>query len=172
MMGLDCLRKELEKRGMNRSQIESKVVAVVLDILTDSGDRYTSMHEAETDATTRLKEIKYETSRYEEALEARKKELKELESQIEKAKEHKKHCEDYIDKFNESLRECETPEGRDVMRAAQTFVNSVSVNTAYDNTAYIKGLASILSHGGINALNEMQKVDKKFPHPEYRILNR
>ena len=54
-------------------------------------------------------------------------------------------------------------EGRDTMRIAQMFVNMVDVDTKYDNTAYIIGLAAILSRGGISAIDELKKINKKLP---------
>ena len=49
------------------------------------------------------------------------------------------------------------------MRIARMFVNMVDVDTKYDNTAYIIGLAAILSRGGINAIGELKKINKKLP---------
>lgn len=47
MTGIECLRAEMEKRGMTKSQQTSKVVAVVLDILSNTGTSYTSVYDAE-----------------------------------------------------------------------------------------------------------------------------
>ena len=47
------------------------------------------------------------------------------------------------------------------MRAAQVFVNAVSVDTKYDNTAFIIGLAAILSKNGIGAMDELKKINSK-----------
>lgn len=47
MTGLECLRAEMEKRGMNKQQQTSKVAAVVLDILSETGTAYTSVYDAE-----------------------------------------------------------------------------------------------------------------------------
>ena len=163
MTGLDCLREELEKRGFMKSQIESKVVPAVLDIIANSGNKYLDMWKEETEASKRLKET-------ESAIIWNERKIKQQEALISKygrdekvALEHRNHCEDYIDEFNKSLLECETPEGRDAMRTAQVYINSVDVDTKYDNTAYIIGLASILSRGGINAIKELHKINKKLP---------
>jgi hypothetical protein len=43
------------------------------------------------------------------------------------------------------------------------FVNTVSVETKYDNTAFIIGLAAILSNGRINPISELKKINKKLP---------
>jgi chromosome segregation ATPase len=163
MTGLDCLREEMEKRGLNKSQIESKVAAVVLDIVANAGNKYTEMQEQEQKATKRLKEIETQLENTKMYIEHYKRLLSKWDSEIENAREHRKHCEYYIDEFNKSISECETPEGRDAMRIAQMFVNSVNVDTKYDNTAYIIGLASILSKGNINAIGELQKINKKLP---------
>lgn len=156
MTGLDCLRDELIKRGFSKSQVNSKVVPAVLDILAGSGTKYEDMWKDESDASTRLEDLKVEI-RNKERRAAR------LDSQAETARRHLEHYAGYIDEFNKGLTECETSEGRDAMRAAQIYINSVDVDTAYDNTAYIIGLASILSRGEIGAINELRKINKKFP---------
>lgn len=166
MTGLDCLREEMEKRGLSKVQIESKTAAVVLDIVANAGNKYEEIQKQETDATKRLKEIEDSIREHEKDIEYYKRLLSKWESEIEKARECRKHCEDYIDEFNKSISECETPEGRDAMRIAQMYVNSVNVDTKYDNTAYIIGLASILSKGNINAIGELQKINKKLPKIE------
>lgn len=163
MTGLDCLREELEQRGFTKSQIDSKVVPAVLDIIASSGSKYSDMWKSETDASKRLKETENTIRFNDRRIEMQKALLSKYEKETKTAMEHRKHCEDYIDEFNKSLRECETQEGRDAMRIAQMYVNSVDVDTKYDNTAYIVGLAAILSRGGINAINELHKINKKLP---------
>lgn len=156
MTSLDCLREELKRRGMTNAQIESTVVAVVLDIVANSGDKYTKIREEEHDTSKRLYELKCQVRYAEEKLERMRKEEEEL-------KQRREQFEDYIDKFNKGLNECETAEGRDAMRTAQVYINLVDVDTKYDNTAYIIGLASILSNGKISAIEELQKINKKIP---------
>lgn len=69
---------------------------------------------------------------------------------------------EYIEKFNKSLDECETKEGRDALRLAQVFVNSVNTNTDQNNTAFINGLACILSRGECGSLfNGFKKLNAK-----------
>ena len=77
-----------------------------------------------------------------------------------------KEWEEYVDKFNKSLEECETAEGRDTLRTAQMFVNTVDIETCYDRTAYIIGLASILSNGRMSAIDELKKINKNLPDVE------
>jgi hypothetical protein len=91
--------------------------------------------------------------------------LYKYEQDVTAAEIHSKHCEDYINKFNKSIRECETPEGRDAIRLAQMYIKSVDVDTKskYDNTAYILGLASILSKENINAIGELRKIKNELP---------
>lgn len=163
MTGLDCLREEMEKRGLSKAQIESKTVAVVLDILANSGTKYTEMWEEESEKSKRLRAIEGIIRDRERDLDDLKAVKLKAELEEEKAVEHRKHCEDYIDEFNKSLIECESETGRDSMKAAQMFVNTVSVDTKYDNTAFIIGLAAILSNGRINPISELKKINKKLP---------
>ena len=47
------------------------------------------------------------------------------------------------------------------------FIDSVDVATKYDNTAYIIGLASILSNGSMDAIAELRKINNKLPDPRF-----
>lgn len=163
MNGLDCLREEMASRGLLRVQIESKTVAVVLDILSKSGDKYQKMWETEKELTKRASAAQ-QTIRYlddkEDALDRKENKLREVFETERK----------YIDDFNKSLEECETQEGRDRMRIAQMFVNSVDIDTKYDNTAFIIGLSAILSGGQINAIKELKKINSKLPSPFEEVI--
>lgn len=163
MTGLDCLREEMEKRGLTKSQIESKTTAVVLDIIANSGHKYTEIWENEASESKKLNDLRHEVQGCENEIKHLKSLISKLEREEAEAEKHRIHCEDYIDEFNKSLLECESETGRDSMKAAQMFVNTVSVDTKYDNTAFIIGLASILSKGGMNPIGELKKINKKLP---------
>ena len=163
MTGLDCLREEMKNRGMRQSQIESQVVPVILDIIAESENKYAEMWREEVAETTKLKELRSEIRSAEHRLDYLNRLVGKMEQEEEEAEKHREHCEDYIDEFHKALEACETADGRDIMRVAQMYVNSVSVDTKYDNTAYIIGLAAILSGGKINAIEELQKINKKLP---------
>lgn len=70
---------------------------------------------------------------------------------------------DYINSFFKTLSECETPEARDSIKIAQTYINAVSIDTKYDNTAFIIGLASILSQWNTGAIEQLYKINPKIP---------
>jgi chromosome segregation ATPase len=163
MTGLDCLREEMEKRGLTKSQIESKTVAVVLDIIANSGHKYMEIWKNEAIESKKLNDLRHEVQGCKNEIENLKSLISKLNREEAEEEKHRIHCEDYIDEFNKSLMECESETGRDSMKAAQMFVNTVSVDTKYDNTAFIIGLASILSKGGMNPIGELKKINKKLP---------
>ena len=163
MTGLDCLRKEMERRGLSKAQIESKVAAVVLDIVANSGYEHEEVWRKEYGESQRLNEICNERRNAERQVAQLQFDIKRLNRELKAVQERRDHCEDYIDEFNKSLQECETADGRDAMRIAQMFTNSVSIDTKYDNTAYIIGLAGILSGKKINPTHELKKINKRFP---------
>lgn len=163
MTGLDCLREELEKRGLSKAQINSKVAAVVLDVVARSGDKYTQMWKSEEEASKRERELKNAIMCAESRLQGLEISILNAKGALDLYEEKKRKVEEYVNKFIDSLGDCETPEGRDTMRIAQMFTNSVSVDTKYDNTAYIIGLAAILSKGGISAMDELKKINKNMP---------
>ena len=154
MTGLELLREELKKRGFNDHNVNGKLVAAVLDILSNTDHVYSDMVKAEQELDAVRLGVKRKSLEYTR----REFELKQAEQDFKQARWEMVQ---YIEKFNAALSECETAEGRDAMRRAQTFVNSVSVNSKYDNTAYIIGLASILTNGGIGAIDKLKKLNPK-----------
>lgn len=155
MTGLDCLYEELEKRGFKVWQVkQSKMLPAVLDILANTGTLYSDLQEArqELDAL-KSKIADMRTSML--MLQAQRG------REIEQFNELWEIAAGYIEHFNASLAACETEDGRDAMRAAQVFMNAVSVDTKYDNTAFIIGLAAILSKNGIGAMDELKKINSK-----------
>lgn len=156
MTGLECLRQEMRKRGCTKSQAESSTVGIVLDILANAGDQYTNQQRMLAD----IEQLRKQKMELENAIKVIRFEYGEMKNNLRRIREEEKQ---YIDGFYKALENCATPEAADTMRAAQMFVNSVCVDTKYDNTAYIIGLASILSSGKIGAINELKKINKKLP---------
>ena len=167
MTGIECLKAELLKRGFNKSQAESKVVIGVLEILTESSGKYSDMDQLLKDINS-LKAEESELQRniydFRRTSDTLKLEFKEIISEIEKYADNRyKQTTDYIDTFFKALSECETPEARDSLKVAQTYINAVSIDTKYDNTAFIIGLASILSQGHAGAIEQLRKINPKIP---------
>lgn len=154
MTGLEILREELLKRGFNKSQVNNKLPAAVLDIVANTGHVYSDMVQAERELEDVRRNAKYKANEYTR----REFELKQAEQDFKQARWE---VAQYIEKFNAAIADCETAEGRDAMRRAQMFVNSVSVDSKYDNTAYIIGLASILTSGAMGAMDELKKMNPK-----------
>ena len=163
MTGLDCLREELRGRGLTDSQINSKVAAVVLDVVSQAGDKYTKMWKSETDTSKRERDLLKTIAWAEKRKSDLEIDIEIANRRLEECEEKKREIETYINTLCKAMEECETKEGRDTMRIAQMFVNMVDIDTKYDNTAYIIGLAAILSRGGISAIDELKKINKKLP---------
>ncbi|MBQ6503148.1 MAG: hypothetical protein IJI57_04445 [Flexilinea sp.] len=156
MTGLDCLKEEMLRRGLTKAQCESKTVAVVLDILANSGTSYTEQYDIENHLE-KLKQECADTERY----------LHNLRGQYQKEREEivkwKDEIQQYVDGLLEQLKTCETKEGQDRLKLAQMFVDSVNVQTKYDNTAFIIGLSAILSSGEVAPVEELRKINNKIP---------
>lgn len=165
MTGLDLLHKELADRGFSKAQINSKIVPAVLDILANAGTEYTDL--------TALRQEHDDILRYNNSLAAdirdKQRQINSLMSTVSKLEETVYNAIDeeireqreYLEKVMKALTEGETPEARDALRRAQMFVNSVNVNSKYDNTAFIIGLATILSDGNLTAIDELKKMNPK-----------
>lgn len=151
--GLELLREELKSRGLSYAQIHSKAVAVTLDVLANDGtDKYLQVYELEKTLERLQEEIRKEKMKTQDMQNYRETVMDEI---AERAK--------YIDDFTDKLKQCETAEGRDRMRIAQTFINSVDVDTKYDNTAYIVGLSAILAGAQFDPVGTLKKINKDLP---------
>lgn len=167
MTGLELLQEEMRRRGATPNQINSKAVGMVLDIISGSISKNTYLDIAE--AKQHLTNIRNQLSRDEQEMIALRRRIQKEKDEwyIERNKmnEAMKDLGDeyieYIENFQKSLMETETPEGRDAMRIAQMFINSVEIDTKYDNTAFIIGLSAILSGNRINAMEELKAINPK-----------
>ena len=152
MTGLDCLYDELVKRGFARSAVtKSRTIPAVLDIVANSGGEFTNLFEARQQYEKTVIETKRREMQIKNIIEKNEESMRIFENEVKT----------YFDKFEAALNACETPEGRDAMRAAQVFINSVDIDTKYDNTSYIIGLASILSGGKFGPIDELKKVNRQ-----------
>ena len=167
MTGIECLQQELLNQGFTRKQTESKVLIGALGIISKNPDRY-SEEDRLLEEVKQLKERKTNleetVNEYERKYRVCKSELDSIIMKVnEEADRQYKQTKEYIDSFFKAIEECETPEGRDAIKTAQMFVNSVNVNTKYDNTSFIIGLATILAQGNIAPIERLQKINEKIP---------
>ena len=171
MTGLELLKQEMINRGCTKAQCDSKVVLVVLDIVSKADGKYLLLAELESTIKSKRLEITCLQDQIEQLKIDRQKAKKEYEEmeQLRYNRKMKKlqETDDYIKKFFEALEQAETPEARDRLRVAQTFMNSVNIDTKYDNTAFIVGLSALLSGVQIHPLKEIQKINPKITN-EYR----
>lgn len=158
--GYELLIRELKERGFQTKSLNAHgplIKAVVEILATDEGTKIA--FSCARDAITRIKTLQYELNTKERMLEARRdaliratdeyNRLARIEDTTQKCCEKIKA---YIDEqlkdareFSQKLFECETAEGRDVIRRAQFYRNNIKINSAYDNTAYIKALGEIIA---------------------------
>lgn len=161
MTGLECLKEELHKQGFSKQQIEqSKIIPAMLDILSQAGGQYLQLDALQKD----VKRIEKEKQQAEKELHSLKYFYESLKKSLDSMIQSRyERTEEYIKKFFDALDSCETSEGRDKLRIAQMFINSVNVDTKYDNTAFIIGLSAILTKGEIAPVEELQKINPKIP---------
>lgn len=154
-MTYEEVKTELMKRGFPKGSVESKYVPQVMDIVLGT-DYFVKISEDE-------EEIKRQERR---VIDAKNRANAEVWKAMEKANLDVANVQadkEYIANFYKALFDCDTEEGKDVMRTAQVFINSVNVKTVYDNTAFIIGLAAILSGGKVGAIEELHKLNTKIP---------
>lgn len=171
MTGLELLKQEMLNRGCTKAQCDSKAVLIVLDIVSKADGKYLLLAGLESIIRSKRLEITCLNEQIEQLKIDRQKAKKEYEEmeQLRYNRKMKKlqETDDYIKQFFEALEQAETPEARDRLRVAQTFINSVDIDTKYDNTAFIVGLSALLSGVQINPLKEIQKINPKITN-EYR----
>ena len=154
-MTYEEVKTELMKRGLPKGSVESKYVPQVMDIVLGT-DYFVKISEDE-------EEIKRQERR---VIDAKNRANAEVWKAMHKANLDVANVQadkEYIANFYKALFDCDTEEGKDVMRTAQVFINSVNVKTVYDNTAFIIGLAAILSGGKVGAIEELHKLNTKIP---------
>lgn len=157
MTGRELLEEEMRKRGATETQIKSKTFALTLDTIAQT-DIHTKAYEEEQHFLELQKKCQREQHRLDKIKELIDSSRKSLDKSREELKEKEDAISSYIDQFNQSLAECETAEGWDTMRRTQLFMNTVKINNDYDNTAFIKGLAMILSSGPFGNMTDLQRV--------------
>lgn len=170
-MTIEEVKNEMINRGCSKAQTEGKYIPMVISILTKNNS-FVELSDVTLEIEQkkyRLNELKAQCSEYVKDIEHYKElynDLKRIEKEVsrraaEVANSKVKETNDYLDKFFSALEECETKEGRDALKRAQMFVNSVNVDTKYDNTEFIKGLASILSVGNGASMEKLDKITEK-----------
>lgn len=166
MTGLDRLKEAIILSGNNRQMANSKAVAVCWEILTHDNEKYaTTQYEYEERIRELQEKYNHLNDEFQRLKIARNNldiELLKTREEIESIKENEWQREvEYVERFNASLLECETPEGRDATRKCQMFINSIDVDSKYDNTAKIISLGAILSNGSIAPVDELRKINPK-----------
>lgn len=155
MTGLEAVKQEMIKWGCTKAQTESKLIAVVLDIVAETGTAYTDLREAEQ----RVKEIENEAAATRRG----------WERYMEADRKFREDVKEYIEDFKTSLKLCETDKARDALRVAQIFTDTVKINSPHDNTAYINGLAMLLCGQKIPAPMALRKVEEPAPYTSARF---
>lgn len=168
--GIECLREEMERRGMNKAQQYSKVAAVVLDILAETGTAYQNVWDAEqtldrlkreiSAAMFKIEDLNAELNGLNNSVNARRRMI-EMEIADER---HKLDADkEYINNFLHDLEKCETEQARDAMRQAQVYINTVDdlVQSAYDRTAFIASLASVMTGGKFDHIKELKQINPR-----------
>ena len=158
MTGLECLKEELIRRGCNKSQVEAKVVPMILDIVANNN---TTVYQDTTEAEKKLSILRERLGRLEVRIADAERRTREAEEKARDAEsvltEQQKDAQTYLKKFEERLMKYEKAEQRDALRTAQTFVNTVKIQTPQNNTAFIIGLASILTGKNID-VEKLERV--------------
>lgn len=151
ILDLAKIRDEMKKRGCTKAQMESRSLGIILDIIAET-DVYKKMIDVEQE----LNVLESRKADAERTIDFRWRELRKAQSDFEATK---REYNAYIEDFNKHLENCATDVARDRLRIAQTFINTANIATGYDNTAFIIGLASILSQGGMNPVDEFKKIN-------------
>ena len=160
MTGLENLKQEMLKRGCTKQQCESKLIHIVLDILSNSNGEYIRVQEEKAITEQRIDELRIKKSSfdsyYKEKIQYIDKREKELITQRE--------ClADQLMNVANLLNDLETPEMRDRLLMAQAFINNVDVQTPQNNTAFILALGSIMAGEKYIPIDKLQKMSLKIP---------
>jgi len=147
--------QRMRDAGANETQLNSKTALLAYSVLGEMSEDANRLWDLRGDITKAEKNLAYYTN-------AAKKHIKEMDKERNELVERERKINAYIDHFNQCLEAMETEAGRDRLKAAQIFINTVNVDTKYDNTAFIVGLSALLSGVTIDAPEELKKINKRF----------
>lgn len=172
MTGYELLKSKMLQYGATKNMIENKTFNLMITVLaeitkTDDFDYIEAFHELTRRFEQAAKNADNEKARYENI-------VLYLESEHKTAKyrsdELKEWIGDLLQITNELLSvddeivNAETPEQRDRIKAAVYLKDNTTINTCYDNTAFIRALGSVLS--GVKDTEQPKKCYKVEETPE------
>lgn len=172
-MTTEDMKNRMREMGIKESTINSKCFETCVLILTEAQEGITGIDlcKVKNELDAKHKELECKATRLanREAFlineERRIQNLpRDTQALVDKAnadiEERLSQLKSAIDRLNE----CETPEGRDLLRRAQLFIDMTEIQTKYDNTAYIVALGAILSApGSMDCIKELKKINRKLP---------
>lgn len=122
---------KLRAEGFTDQQINSKVADAIISIWAEAPELL-NVKDKIKEINKEIESHRFEQMRKEAKYEDMKAEL------ADKAEE--------LNNFRKELEECTTEKAKDKLRLARFFIENTTVNNGYENTAYIRGLANILSY--------------------------
>lgn len=159
MTGREKIRAEMINRGCSKGLADSKSVDIALDIISESDEGvYVNIREAEETLKRLRREIKNLEADKERLVKNYLEHKEVLTNRLEKLKAKRLEDEAYLKEFSEKLLTCETAEARDTLRMLQTFRNSIEIKSMLDNTAYIIGMAAIITGKKFDPVKEFRKI--------------
>lgn len=167
MTGREILNQKLKAKGLTDVQIKSKAVETTIAVLAEEtdGTNYSALiQDAIQEYRVARNNADAEARRYyarEAEISDQKKANSAREQDLIKSANGIKNLLIDLEKVYDEILELETAEQRDRTRTARFFMDSVNVNTVYDNTAYIKGLSAILSGKEIPADEQSEKEKQR-----------
>lgn len=157
MTGIEMLREELLKKGYTKQQIGSQVVFGVLEVVAGN-----SIYTEQAHLLAEIDELNKQIAGLQATADMLKTYIDIKTNYVDECVERAFHEQtELIKTFLDALKSAETPEARDAIRVAQTYINAVDVDTKYDNTAFIIGLAQILSVWNTAAIDTLHKINPK-----------
>lgn len=173
VMTTEDMKDKMREMGIKESTINSKCFETCVLILTEAQEGITGIDlvKVKNELDARHKELECKATRLANwAASLRSEELriknlpKDTQALVDKANAEIEERINELKSAIEKINECETPEGRDLLRRAQMFIDLTDVQTKYDNTAYIVALGAILSApGSMDCIKELKKINRKLP---------
>lgn len=168
----------LEKEGFSTFRLKPQMIDKICFILKEDQEGLNGIdllkwrHEEEAKLTNKRRKLLQREKELNEKLE----EYNNLANIDDRTEECIKYAQNKIDEylkdakeFMNGLNECETPDGRDMMKRAQLFIDVVDKDDRNKPT-FINGLSFILSSKGCNDCGSMlTKIDRDRKLPEFKV---
>ena len=141
MTELETLKAKLLDMGATKTQIENKVIPMMLAIIADEENAkeiFNAFWEMKKNVEYKAMDLQNKEYAFNDRISRAKEEVSAERLALATMRED-------LERTQKELEEMEKPDNRDRIKLAEYFKRNVNISNAYQETEFVKGLANILS---------------------------